>query len=100
VVPGLAAESCYSLRAGDGRYLRHASWRLRLGADVGTVLFRGDATFCPRSGSVPGSVSLESFNYPGRYLRHVGTALWIDPSDGTPAFRADSSFWRRPALAG
>jgi RNA polymerase sigma factor (sigma-70 family) len=100
VVPGLASGSCYSLRAGDGRYLRHASWRLRLGADVGTVLFRGDATFCPRPGSVPGSVSLESFNYPGRYLRHVGTALWIDPSDGTAAFRADSSFWRRPALAG
>jgi RNA polymerase sigma factor (sigma-70 family) len=100
VVPGLASGSCYSLRTGDGRYLRHASWRLRLGADVGTVLFRGDATFCPRPGSVAGSVSLESFNYPGRYLRHVGAALWIDPSDGTAPFRADSSFWRRPALAG
>jgi len=92
VVPGLADARCFSFRAADGRYLRHASWRLRLSWPEGTALFRGDATFCERPGSVPGSVSLESSNYPGWFLRHSGAELWVDRGDGTPAFRADSSF--------
>jgi len=100
VVEGLADRRCVSLRSRDGRYLRHSSWRLRLAANSGTVLFRGDATFCARAGSTADSVSLESFNYPGRFLRHAGDALWVDPSDGTGSFRADSSFRVRPPLAG
>ncbi|MGN9908770.1 sigma-70 family RNA polymerase sigma factor [Phytohabitans sp. LJ34] len=100
VVHGLADPGCVSLRVPDGRYLRHSSWRLRLSADDGTELFRGDATFCVRAGSVPGSVSLESSNYPGAFLRHRGTELWVDPSDGSAAFRADASFRPRPPSAG
>jgi RNA polymerase sigma factor (sigma-70 family) len=99
VVRGLADPSCVSFRANDGRYLRHSSWRLRLSPDEGTELFRGDATFCVRAGSVPESVSLESSNYPGAFLRHRGNQLWVDPSDGSPGFRADASFRPRPALA-
>ncbi|MBM2619372.1 sigma-70 family RNA polymerase sigma factor [Actinoplanes sp. LDG1-06] len=98
-VPGLADPSCISLIAPDNRYLRHSSFRLQLGADEGTVLFRGDATFCGRTGSVTGSVSLESFNYRGFYLRRVGDQLWIDQSDGSDPFRTDSSFFARPPLA-
>lgn len=98
-VEGLADRRCLSLRSRDGRYLRHASWRLRSTADEGTVLFREDATFCPRAGATAGSVALESFNYPGRFLRRVGDLLWVDPSDGTAAFRADSSFRAEPPLA-
>jgi RNA polymerase sigma factor (sigma-70 family) len=100
VVSGLADADCFSFRARDGRYLRHSSWRLRLSRDEGTPLFRGDATFCPRAGSVAGSIQLVSSNYPGYSLRHRGDELWVDPSNDTAAFRADSSFRVRPALAG
>ncbi|MDW5324339.1 sigma-70 family RNA polymerase sigma factor [Plantactinospora sp. KLBMP9567] len=99
-VPGLADSSCVSFRAQDGRYLRHLNWRVRLNADVGTPLFRGDATFCVREGVLPGSVSLESSNYPGWFLRHRNLQLWVDQSTGTPGFRADASFRTRPPLAG
>ncbi|MET0495764.1 MAG: AbfB domain-containing protein, partial [Actinoplanes sp.] len=97
-VKGLADSRCVSFRYADGRFLRHASWRLRLNPDVGTVLFRGDATFCPRPGAVPGSVALESSNYPGWFLRHRGDELWVDQSDGSAAFLADGSFRARPPL--
>jgi RNA polymerase sigma factor (sigma-70 family) len=99
VVAGLADTRCISLRTSDGRYLRHSSWRIRVAAVDGTVLFREDATFCPRPGAAAGSVSLESFNYRGRFLRHVDDVLWVDPSDGTAAFRSDSSFRARPPLS-
>lgn len=98
VVPGLADPACYSFRAPDDRYLRHASWRLRLGHHDGTNLFRGDATFCGRPRPA-GAVALESANYPGRFIRRVGTALWIDPDDASAGFRADSVFLVRPPLA-
>jgi hypothetical protein len=100
VVRGLADPSCISFRAQDGRYLRHSSWRLRLSQDEGTELFRGDATFCVRVGSVSDSVSLESSNYPGAFVRHRRSELWVDRSDGSPEFRADASFRPRPPLAG
>ncbi|MBF9130327.1 sigma-70 family RNA polymerase sigma factor [Plantactinospora sp. S1510] len=99
-VPGLADRNCISLRAEDGRYLRHSNWRLRLSEDEGTQLFRGDATFCVRAGTAPGSVSLESANYPGWYLRHRNFELWVDPLTDEPWFRADASFRTRPPQAG
>ncbi len=99
VVAGFADAGCVSLRAGDGRYLRHSSWRLRLSPDDGTELFRGDATFCVRPGSAPGSLLLESSNYPGWFVHRRGTELWVDHADGSAAFRADSTFRARPPLA-
>jgi RNA polymerase sigma factor (sigma-70 family) len=96
-VAGIADPSCFSFRDPDGRYLRHSSFRLRLSADEGTVLFRQDATFCARAGFRPGSLSLESFNYRGFFVRHVGTEMWIDQDDGSAPFRAAGSFLvRRP----
>ena len=95
-VEGLADSRCVSFRYADGRYLRHASWRVRVDPDVGTELFRGDATFCPRDGAAAGSVLLESSNYPGWFLRHRADELWVDQSDGSAAFRADGSFRVRP----
>jgi RNA polymerase sigma factor (sigma-70 family) len=100
VVPGLADAGCFSFRSPDGRYLRHASWRVRLNTPEDSALYRGDATFCVRAGAVPGSLSLESANYPGWFLRHVGDELWVDQSDDSAGFRADSSFRARPPLAG
>ncbi|MGW4968167.1 AbfB domain-containing protein, partial [Nonomuraea sp. NPDC004186] len=92
IVTGLAAPNGYSLRAADGRYLRHSGWRARLGADDGTAVFRADATFYAVPGAASGSVRLESSNYPGRFLRHRGFELWVDAYDGTTGFRDDSSF--------
>ncbi|MFI7430110.1 sigma-70 family RNA polymerase sigma factor [Micromonospora sp. NPDC049836] len=100
VLAGLADARCVSFRARDGRYLRHAYWRLQLSPDQGTELFRGDATFCPRDGTAAATTSLEASNYPGWFLRHRDGQLWVDQADGTAAFRADSSFRVRPALAG
>ncbi|KOU56833.1 hypothetical protein ADK57_40970 [Streptomyces sp. MMG1533] len=92
-VPGLADPRCYSLRDATGRYLRHYAFRIRLDTDDRSAIFQKDATFCPRSGSTAGSVSLESYNYPGRYLRHRDNLqLWLDPSEKTAAYRASRSF--------
>lgn len=98
-VQGLADRTCVSFRSQDGRYLRHLSWRLRLTEDEGSQLFRGDATFCVREGALPGSVSLESSNYPGWFLRHRNLELWVDQLTANPGFRADASFRARPPLA-
>ncbi len=99
-VPGLGGGAdCVSFRAADGRYLRHQEFRLRLSQDDRTVLFRRDATFCPRNAATAGAVTLESFNYRGFYLRHVGNELWVDQSDGSAGFRATSTFVIRPPLA-
>jgi hypothetical protein len=97
-VPGLAGRGCVSFRTADGRYLRHSSWRLRVDGADGTALFRGDATFRARPGSIPGTTSWESQNYPGWFLRHVGDVLWVDRSDGSAQFRHDSCFHVRPPL--
>ncbi|WP_229829988.1 sigma-70 family RNA polymerase sigma factor [Actinoplanes ianthinogenes] len=99
VVSGLNDARCFSFRSGDGRYLRHMSWRLRLNPDDGSKLFHGDATFCPQAGQPAGSVILESSNYPGWFLRHRGDELWVDQFDGSSGFRADASFSVRPPLA-
>ncbi|HEV2783032.1 MAG TPA: glycoside hydrolase family 43 protein [Actinophytocola sp.] len=92
IVAGLADANCYSLQGTGGRYLRHYGFRIRLDANDGSAVFRGDATFCAKPGSVSGSVALESYNYPGRYLRHRNSELWVDLYQDTALFRADSSF--------
>jgi GH43 family beta-xylosidase len=91
-VPGLADSKCYSFRDSSGRYLRHKDFRIRFDTSSGTMLFNKDATFCARPGSVAGSVSLESYNYPGRYIRHYNYELRVDTFQDTATFRADSSF--------
>jgi RNA polymerase sigma factor (sigma-70 family) len=99
VLAGLAGR-CFSFRARDGRYLRHANWRLQLSPDQGTELFRADATFCPRAGAATATTALEASNYPGWFLHQRDGQLWVDRTDGTAVFRADTSFRVRPALAG
>ena len=97
VVRGLADTRCYSLRAIDGRYLRHYLLRLQLSADDGTQLFREDATFCVLPGTVAGSVRLQSHNYPVLVLHRRDGGIYLDGSDGTAAFARESSFMRRDA---
>ncbi|GIJ78380.1 RNA polymerase sigma factor, sigma-70 family [Micromonospora phaseoli] len=96
---GLADRRCITLRAADGRYLRHSELRLRLSPDEGTELFRADATFCPRPGAAARSVTLRSHNYPALVVRHRDGGLWIDPPDGTRSFGDESSFVVRAPLA-
>ena len=101
VVAGLADPSCFSFRLPDGMYLRHSSWRLRAFIKESTdQLFEVDATFCVRPGSVPGSISLSSYNYPSYFLHIRGEELWVDPLQDTPEFRADASFLVRLPLTG
>jgi hypothetical protein len=92
IVNGLASPACYSLQTRDGLFLRHRDWRLRVDANTGEPAFRADATFCPVDGSVDGSVSLVSYNYPNHRLRHRDFALWLETYQDTAVFRADSSF--------
>ncbi|WP_426502377.1 sigma-70 family RNA polymerase sigma factor [Dactylosporangium sp. McL0621] len=97
-VPGLADANCFSFRAADGQYLRHASWRLRLSPGEGSSLFRGDATFCPL-GTGNGDVMLEASNYRGYFIHRDGDQLWVRQADGTVSFHTNSTFRIRPALA-
>ncbi|MFF0557882.1 sigma-70 family RNA polymerase sigma factor [Streptomyces sp. NPDC004266] len=99
VLGGLADSRCVTFRAADGRYLRHQYLRLRLSPDDGSELFREDATFCPRPGTVAGSVTLHAHNYPGSVLRHRDGGVWLDGSDGTRAFAGQASFVVRRAWA-
>ncbi|MEV3855089.1 sigma-70 family RNA polymerase sigma factor [Streptomyces sp. NPDC050095] len=98
VSKGLADSRCVTFRAADGRYLRHYELRLRLSADDGSRLFREDATFCPRPGTVDGSVTLHAHNYPGSALRPRDGSIRLDGSNGTRAFTGQASFVVRAPL--
>lgn len=92
VVRGLADTSCFSLRAPNGKYLRHYDFRLRFDNPDNSDLYRKDATFCPLRETPAGIVRLRSVNYPDRVIHSRGNALYIDKSDRSDAFDADSSF--------
>jgi hypothetical protein len=92
IVPGLANSGCYSFRGTGNRYLRHSNYRLRAEVSDSSTLFKQDATFCAKVGSVSGSVLLEASNYAGYYVHRRSFELWVDTYQDTAAFRADSSF--------
>jgi RNA polymerase sigma factor (sigma-70 family) len=93
VVRGLADGNCVSFRAANGDYLRHYELRLQLSPVAsGGPLLPVAATFCPRPGAVPGSVTLRSFNYPALVIRYRAGGIYIQVPDGTQAFAAESSF--------
>ncbi|MGX4692901.1 AbfB domain-containing protein [Streptomyces sp. JNUCC 63] len=92
LVDGLADASCHSFVTADGGYLRHRGFLLRAEPGDGSVLFRQDATFCPRASVHAGAVMLESVNYPGRFLRHQNFQLRLDPSQNGDLYVADSAF--------
>ena len=98
VVAGLADPNCFSFTAG-GRYLRHASYRLRLDFNDSSTLFRNDATFCARTAPVSGAVCFESKNYPNYYIKKYQNELWIDRLQDTAEFRMNVSFYSVAAWA-
>jgi Alpha-L-arabinofuranosidase B (ABFB) domain/Spherulation-specific family 4 len=95
-VPGLADANCFSFAAVNqaGKYLRHASFRLRIDVDDQSALFKQDATFCARPGldGGAGTLSLESKNYLGRFIRHRNAELWLDFNDNGQLFKQDASW--------
>ncbi|MBL7253515.1 sigma-70 family RNA polymerase sigma factor [Paractinoplanes lichenicola] len=92
VIPGIADPDCLSMRSADGRYVRHASFRILLNTDENRDLFRRDATFCPRPGPQPGTVRLVSLNYPDRMMHLRGDELWLDPEQAGDAYVEESTF--------
>ncbi|WP_250008223.1 sigma-70 family RNA polymerase sigma factor [Actinoplanes sp. M2I2] len=91
-IPGVTDAQCVSLRAGDGRWFRHASFRIMLSPEEDRELFRMDSTFCPRPGPGPGTVRLASFNYPDRLVRVVDGQLRLDPQQTDAAFLRSATF--------
>jgi hypothetical protein len=81
---GLADPTCFSLESRNfaGNFLRHADFRVRLGANDGTDLFRRDATFCAQPGLSAGSVRLASVNELGTSIRHYAEEVWVASSGG------------------
>jgi hypothetical protein len=97
---GLANENCTSFESINfpGHFLRHQNFRVKLARNDGSKLFREDATFCQRAGTVGAGMSFESYNFPAHYIRHKNFELWIDPSDGSDLFRNDATFIPQKAL--
>ncbi|WP_410660377.1 AbfB domain-containing protein [Amycolatopsis sp. lyj-112] len=83
---GLADPSCYSLEARNypGQFLRHADFRVRLGGNDNTDLFRKDATFCAQPGA--GGVRLASVNELGTNMRHYIEEVFVAASGGGHPF--------------
>jgi Alpha-L-arabinofuranosidase B (ABFB) domain len=94
VVKGLADDSCFTFRDGDGKYLRHFDYRLRFDAKDDSELFRKDATFCAEDDQPAGSFRVRSINYPDYFLHRRDGALYIDKPSGD-SFEAESTFTLR-----
>ncbi|RDI26565.1 AbfB domain-containing protein [Lentzea flaviverrucosa] len=89
---GLADPTCYSFEARNisGQFLRHADFRVRLGANDNTDLFRRDATFCAQQGS--GGVRLESVNELGTNIRHYQEEVWVASNGGAHVYDNPASY--------
>ncbi|MCY1136483.1 sigma-70 family RNA polymerase sigma factor [Actinoplanes sp. Pm04-4] len=90
--PGIADQKCLSLRSADGRYVRHASFRIVLNTEEDRDLYRRDATFCPERGAEAGTVRFRSSNYPDRLVRILDGRLRLDPEEKTAAYVQQSTF--------
>jgi len=91
---GLADPSCYSFESRNiaGNYLRHADFRVRLGANENTDLFRRDATFCAQPGASSGSVRLASVNELGTNVRHYAEEVWMSSNGGAHTYDNPTSY--------
>ncbi|MFD9698694.1 AbfB domain-containing protein [Lentzea sp. NPDC059081] len=89
---GLAEPTCYSLESRNfpGQFLRHANYRVQLGTNDNTDLFRRDATFCAQQGT--GGVRLESFNEFGTAVRHYAEEVWVASNGGAHAYDNPGSY--------
>ncbi|WP_328475047.1 sigma-70 family RNA polymerase sigma factor [Actinoplanes sp. NBC_00393] len=97
VAAGIAESACITLRSADGRFVRHASFRLLLSDEEDAQLFRQDATFCVQPGPDPGTVRFTSSNYPDRFVRVRNGQLRLDPRESGAEFTGSSTFTLTPA---
>ncbi|GID33397.1 sigma-70 family RNA polymerase sigma factor [Paractinoplanes brasiliensis] len=95
--PGIVDPECVSLRSTDGKYVRHASFRVVLHTEEDSDLYRQDATFCPEPGREAGTVRLRSRNYPDRLVLMVDGRLRLEPEENTAAYVEASTFRLTPA---
>jgi YVTN family beta-propeller protein len=98
---GLGDAACVSLEsaATPGRFLRHANYRLQLGANDNSALFAADATFCAEPGLAGSGVTLRSKNYPGYVLHQRAGQIWLDAQATDAAFASTASFLPRSPAA-
>ena len=93
---GLADSNCVSLEsaANAGQFLRHQAYRLKIGSNDNSALFKADATFCPEAGLSGTGISFRSKNFPANALRHRTLDVWIDPVPAPvdATFAGDASF--------
>jgi YVTN family beta-propeller protein len=91
---GLADPNCATFESVKlpGQVLRHDAYRLKLGVDDGSSLFKNDATFCPEPGLDGAGITLRSKNFPDRVLRQINQELWLDPVVADAGFAADATF--------
>ncbi len=91
---GLADSSCVSFESlsAPGSWLRHANYRLQLGQNDGSAVFKNDATFCPEEGLAGLGITLRSKNFPTYAVHHRDLALFIDPVTSDEAFSEQATF--------
>ncbi|MCE7008136.1 AbfB domain-containing protein [Kibdelosporangium philippinense] len=100
IVPGLADENCFSLESTThaGSFVRHQDYRVKLHANDGTDLFKGDATWCAKPGLEGAGIALEAKNVPGRFMRHINGEVWLANDSGqfdwdTPTLFKPDATW-------
>ncbi|UII24112.1 AbfB domain-containing protein [Fulvivirga ligni] len=78
------------------RYIRHASSRGRIDANISPV---NDAYWKMVPGLAGAGVSFQSRNFPNRYLRHRSGEVWLDDYENTDGYKQDATFYLRAGLA-
>ncbi|KAH7101753.1 alpha-L-arabinofuranosidase B [Auriculariales sp. MPI-PUGE-AT-0066] len=91
---GLAESSCWSFeaRSKPGYFLRHFNSRVRIDKSEDSARFKGDATFCLRTGKTAKGVSFEAHSVPGHFLRHANSSVYIAKKGGSNLFDASFSW--------
>ena len=91
-----------ALRSGNYQqnFVRHRNGLGEM-SPLASDLDRKDGSFRVVPGLAgPGTVSLESFNFPGSFLRHQNGRIKLDRFDASDLFRKDASFVIQPGAAG
>jgi hypothetical protein len=96
VAPGIADPACISLRAPDGRWVRHASFRIVVAKQDDRQLFRQDATFCAQRGPDPDTYRFTSPNYPNRFVRVQDGYFQLTPGQAGAGFAEETTFTLTP----
>ncbi|KAH7101736.1 alpha-L-arabinofuranosidase B [Auriculariales sp. MPI-PUGE-AT-0066] len=94
VKTGLSDEQCFSFesRSQPGSFLRHSDSRVKVAKADDSDGFKGDATFCLRSGHTNKGVSFEAKSKPGQFLRHINGTTYVASNDGATAWAINYAY--------